>query len=395
MRGPGRRLTVAAGSAALSLLSLKYLPLPYVWVCAIFASACVLAMRWSRRPVARVVWLNAGAVYLALGGVELISYKQAMRVERNAVHYPPGYLLRDDDLGTVPAKGTSVRVRRLYDDAPVYDVVYSIDANGLRKSPPDRGAGAKRCALFFSDSFVFGEGVSDEEAMPYRVGILTNGDVHVYNFSFHGYGAHQMLAALEGNRVDSTIHCHPTNVVFEALTDHVPRAAGLREYGRHGPRYELIRDGSGGEALRRVGHFDDDDRPLSFWADEIRSQASKSYYYRSLRAQSETGSDDDVRRYVAIVVAAGRLVEQRYPGCRFDVLLWQPHDGRPASDRLYAQIHEALLKAGVRLHLVSDVLPGFQRDASPYELRYDGHPNAHADDLLARYVAGTILRPQE
>jgi hypothetical protein len=55
----------------------------------------------------------------------------------------------------------------------------------------------------FGCSFTFREGVEDREAMPYLVGELSK--YIVYNFGFHGYGAHQMLSALEYGIVDRIV----------------------------------------------------------------------------------------------------------------------------------------------------------------------------------------------
>ena len=48
---------------------------------------------------------------------------------------------------------------------------------------------------------------------------------------------------------------------------------------------------------------------------------------------------------------------------------------------------------GTSLHLVEDILPGYNTDRSPYILSSaDHHPNALADRLLAQYVLNKIVR---
>jgi hypothetical protein len=78
----------------------------------------------------------------------------------------------------------------------IYDVQYSIDQAGHRVSPPDRGDAVEGCIVFFSDPFVFGDGVSDHEACPYQVGLKTHGRFRIVNFAFSGYGAEHMLAII-------------------------------------------------------------------------------------------------------------------------------------------------------------------------------------------------------
>jgi hypothetical protein len=73
----------------------------------------------------------------------------------------------------------------------IYDVTYTIDADGLRIAAGlDENPHDNRCMLFFGCSFTFGEGVDDHEAMPYVAGTLAN--LRAYNFGFPGYGPHQM-----------------------------------------------------------------------------------------------------------------------------------------------------------------------------------------------------------
>jgi hypothetical protein len=51
-----------------------------------------------------------------------------------------------------------------------------------------------------------------------------------------------------------------------------------------------------------------------------------------------------------------------------------------------------LRTAGLQVHQVDDMLPGNITDESRYEIsRYDNHPNALANDLIAEYVVREIL----
>ncbi len=228
---------------------------PFVWLAVAGAIACfVLAWRSPRRLM-RIIGVNAGLLLLLFGATEMAFAMLLGRRNSTLAQYPPDYFQPDDELGGAAKHGAN-RVRELHGTTTVYDVTYTIGDNGLRVSPPDRGASAKACAIFFGDSFMFGEGVADSATLPYRVGALTDGNVRVYNFGFHGFGAHQMLAALQRNRVDAAIQCRPTHVLYEAIPDHAARAAGLYNFMTHGPRYELV-PGNGGDSVVYRGHFDD------------------------------------------------------------------------------------------------------------------------------------------
>jgi hypothetical protein len=71
---------------------------------------------------------------------------------------------------------------------------------------------------------------------------------------------------------------------------------------------------------------------------------------------------------------------------RFDVLLW---DKRWKQDPAY---WEGLERRGIPVHFVSEILPGYRDDPLRYSLGlHDGHPNARANDAVARWFVREIL----
>jgi hypothetical protein len=384
-----RILPLIAVGAMLALGTVAWLPSPFVWLSAAGALACVMGAWRSGRGVMRVACVNVGLVLLLVGAVEAAFAVLLTRRNSSFPEYPPQYFQTDEDLGAAPERGIVARVRKLHGSTVVYDVVYTIGSNGLRRSPNDRGEGAAACVLFFGDSFMFGEGLPDDQTLPWRVSVLTSGAARVYNFGFHGYGAEQMLAAFDRNRVEPAIQCRPTHVIYEAIPDHVARAAGYYTFMRHGPRYELAAATAGGaDSVAYRGHFNDDELRRSAARAVLASVLAKSWLYRWLASLSPPPDDNDLRRYVAIVSVAARLTAARYPGSRFDVLYWDIHYGQPLDEKVLP----ALRGAGLSVHVVEQILPGFRERPLSYTLSaYDAHPSARADDLLARYLVGQVF----
>jgi hypothetical protein len=146
-------------------------------------------------------------------------------------------------LGYRPRKNTVVDSRKYFKDELVYDVTYSIDANGLRIAPPVTPGSGERCILFFGGSFTFGEGVEDDTTTAYQVGQRLEGRYRIFNFGFHGYGPHQMLSALESGLAKSISSCNARYVIYLVLVEHVQRPAGLALWDLEGPRYLLAANG--------------------------------------------------------------------------------------------------------------------------------------------------------
>ena len=368
-----------------TLISLKYLPIPYLVILFAWAIVWLMALISAKHTGTRILFLNLAVVAICLAALEAYAYSrwQDARPE-NEPTFAQDYKCLDDVLGKVPARGLASASKRMYGDAVLYDVVYTIESNGLRITPPVTGT-PRGCVLVFGCSFTFGEGVNDDQSMPYRVGVLTEGKSQVFNFGFHGYGAHQMLAALQHGVVDRVVESQPTHVISQAIPDHVMRTTGLYAWGRHGPRYRLQPDGS----VVQEGHFDDDDADSFFstaFGSELRYQGRKSFLIRSLTGRAHRVTTDDVQLWVGIVDASRRLVNQKYPGAEFDVLLW-----KQAPLALYEQMSDALAKLDFTVHQIHNILPGYAEDPSPYEIPIDHHPNAIAHDAIARFVARELL----
>jgi hypothetical protein len=368
-------------------------------------AAALLAVR----PYVKAVFVNAAVVALALGGAELYFYEvhfaeepprelvyrmASDSVERGAIIDQFAY---HEILGYAPLKEQRFTEATRFKGSLLYDIAYTIDKQGLRLSSPTGSQTNPQtpCILFFGDSFTFGEGVRDEESLPYRVTIKSHQAYRAYNFGFLGYGPHQMLAQLQHELVKDAIDCTPRYAIYEALPSHVSRAAGLEAWDQAGPKYKLGKD----RTIIPGGHFNDEVQPgvlaaLRRWHPHlpysIRHALEKSALYRALLYMRRDTNDADVDLFRGIVELSRQRLEATYPGIEFHVLLW---DFSHQTDPMEIKIIEALKAAGIHLHLVSTIIPDYSRHRERYILHpADGHPNPLTHDLLAEYILTTIAR---
>jgi len=324
----------------------------------------------------RLALVYAACVPVALGAVE--GYLR----QKPRPHFDPGmpaaYRIRDDAVGFRPAPGVSWREALWLGDEPIYDAVYTTDATGRRITPEATGGDDARCVLFFGCSFTWGTGVDDADTLPWLTSEATGGRDRIHSFAFGGWGPHQMLGALEAGEVERTLPCEPTHALYVSVHDHVRRVAGRSPWDPHGPRFELRDDGS----IVRDGNFDD--RPSL-----LRSLPwlAKSELLRILGEHfSETRRDYD--RFAAVVAASRERLASRWPGVDFRVLLW---DKRWKQDPEY---WEGLLRRGLRVHFVSEILPDQREHAARYAVSpRDGHPNRTANERIAAWIAREVLAP--
>ena len=363
--------------SAIALLSFSY---PYLYI-SLFWLLYFTFLTWNAKKSGyKAIWFNLSFIILVFALIEIYStlslhgWIQGFKFEGS---YTQNYFTADDILGYAPNKGITVNSKLSIKGKQYYDVAYTINDKGLRISPPsDR----HRCVLFFGDSFTFGEGLEDNETLPYLVGELSK--AQVYNFGFHGYGPHQMLAAIEQGMLDKIVDCQPSLIAYEGFIGDIYRSAGRAPWDRHGPKYAIAANGT----VKYQGHFDDNftkSKAIAF----IKEQVEKSYFYKKFFKYNVLIDGKDIKLFVEIVNASYARLREKYPNADFHVLFW---DNYP-ENKLSKQVIAGLSSKSFQLDLISQILPNFWENESRYEIPDEQHPNALANQYIAEYMVEEIM----
>ncbi len=152
-------------------------------------------------------------------------------------------------LGTVPYADSIYHHVLVKDNDTVYDVRASIDSNCLRVNP-DHKPEHDQFALFFGCSIAFGEGLEDNETLPYH--FQENSDEYnSYNLAFSGYGTNHMLARLEYQDLSKIVREENGKAFYIFFWDHIFRSIGTMEHycgwASNAPYYTL----DDGELVRK------------------------------------------------------------------------------------------------------------------------------------------------
>jgi hypothetical protein len=378
------------GAAGASILILKFAPAPFFWMFATWAAAFFLAMFAVPGSWTRAILLNLGLVLCILAGTEGYVFTH----EYTPPITPDGFWAHDEALGWAPTQGTKFHVFKSnpaglfhHPEGLLFDQTYTIGPDGLRIAPPWRKDDLAGTILFFGCSFTFGEGLKDDETLPYQVGMQSEGRYRTFNFAFEGYGPAQMLANIEDGRVRRTVDTPPRYAYYVMIPSHVWRVAGRVGWGNHAPRYELAADGT----VHQTGHFENR-KTLAQRLGLKRGlgQLNKSAIWRMLSLPDLRINDDDIRLCLAVVRRSQELLEAQYPGLQFRVILWSNQDA-PQQRYAYEKLRDGIRNMGIPLDLVENILPGYNVDRSPYMLGpSDHHPDALADRLLAHQILTEI-----
>ena len=252
----------------------------------------------------------------------------------------------------------------------IYSADYTIDDNLLRQT---LSASSGPTIAFFGDSFTFGEGLGDSDALPQLFADLLNRKLRVLNFAYPGYGPQHFLAALESGRFDSVIGAKPRLFIFMTGAGHAERAACKPFWVRRWPRYvlengQVILKGACSEGLRE-----------KIWAWLEDSAAYRlfvePYFLRVTR--------EDLRLYVEIIVKAIKLANEKYGVVTLIPYTFNPRllKGTGMTDGEIVHRFEAAGGMVVDVDLGED-----KPEGTALSIKGDGHPTALANHFKAAII---------
>jgi len=339
------------------------------------AGLVAIAILFSRT---RIVFFNLAAAVLAVGLYEIKITRQPPPENHNVGSITQGFYTDDPELGYVIKPGARAvsSVLERADGSVIYDVTYTVDQSGRRSVIPRPTVASDDEAIFFvGDSFTFGEGVNNEDALPQQFSNVSG--LRVINFGVPGYGAHQVLREMETDRFHTVEARDPSAIVYVVLPwNHMQRAAGRVAWDKNGPRYEII-DGS----LQHIGHFTPPKESL------LKSLfGSASLYKKFVLDRLNQNTDADRERLLAIISRVQNLSASKYHAPLF-IVLWDVN-GEKNSDAKW--MYENLRAEGIPTLAISAVAP--ELEESKYYLVGDPHPNGEGYALVATALAAFLQK---
>jgi hypothetical protein len=373
-----RTASIAIGVGLVSTLIFLWGSHPFLWLFGLWGLYfCGWVVKSTKRPV-KLLCLNLGLIFVLLFSIETVAvlWNSFSGHGSHVRRYDKDHQRRHPFLGYAPKPNFPYRVYFKRNGEMVYDVTYTIDEHGLRITPKPREQDAP-AVLFFGGSYTLGEGVHDEEAMPYLVGKATG--YRVLNFGDHGYGPHQMLSALQNEFPETVLgESRPAVVIYLAIGNHAKRCAGLAPWDDTGPRYVLDAQG---RPIQK-GTFERPNSLLFRMNRVLQRRLATSVIGKRLVGTKPS----EIDLWAGIVAESKREVERRWPRAEFHVLF----HSRDKSQR--GPFQRGLEALNIKAHWLQDLVPELNDDDA--RIPYDGHPSAKAQKLMAEYVLDNIL-PEE
>ena len=298
---------------------------------------------------------------------------------KNPVPYTTGTLFKavhnDTLLGYRPNSNVYSYGKKIFVDTVIYKMSYRLDAHGHRITP-DSLSSNKKFAAFWGCSFTFGDGLNDDETIPFYFS-KNSKSFEGYNFGYSGYGPAQALLKLQHDSLNRIITQKDGIGFYVFIHDHINRTIGsmsnfMMNKGRN-PCFEIE-----GENLIYRGLFKD-----------VYPQRSSIY-----KKMGENG----FCRYFKIghpfklndkhFTLTGRVLEEtskefqrKFPNNDFYVIMYPSITQKDydADEKIIEYLKKKKIK-------YLDYRKLFDPTAKDYNINHDSHPTAFANDILTKQI---------
>ena len=286
----------------------------------------------------------------------------------------PGESIDDPDLGYREKPNAQIRHIVRTKDFMIYDAVYTFDEHSRRVTVFPKAKSFTKFIALFGCSFTYGNGLNDNETINYFIA-KNNSEYFPYNYGIGATGTNTLLALSEDTDFHHQIEEKTGAFVYVFIPDHIARAAGrlpsLR-WTKDTPYFVSQKEG-----LVRAGSFVTGRSWVTkalLWVDQHALPGS----LKNRIIPPLTSSDDQYA--CRLVVESKKAFQRQYPGSPFIVYL-HPFDLAPGI--------MGCLKEN-QIVTYQGHLPGLPANIDTYKIKYDGHPNAKANEAIAKEIIGIV-----
>jgi len=252
----------------------------------------------------------------------------------------------------------------------IYDVIYTVDEKGRRVTSVTNRQQRNRFILFFGGSFTYGEGIRDDQTLPYAVGQMAP-HYMPYNYGFHGHGPFDVLAKLENIDLKNEVREDSGLFIYYFARFHILRVIGAMHSMRFKYDDPFYKKNNRDEFVR-AGSFSTG-RPLQTFTFRVL------LYSKILEALNISFplriSDQHIQLTAECFEQIQKEFKKQYPQGEFYVLIYPENKG--INSRLMPYFEEK----GIRYLNYSKLFP--REDPQYYLAEEDRHPSALANQKLA------------
>jgi hypothetical protein len=386
MVGTRRNLWIALGLAAVLAFGAVVLP-SALWACGLAAVLGLVGVvlfsgnRWRTGSLL----VAALAVSLALldavaGFLSPTPMGQGLVKTTDPRWWPPP----DPVLGFRPAPNSQVVSTVTYGPELVYRRTYHFDDTAARVTPA--GPAGSDTYLFLGDSFVFGQGLVDDQSLAAQFAKANDYKVRTVNLGVPGYGPNHLVRAFEAGLLDRYAGQSVKAVVSWIIPAHLARVTGDGSWLGSSPRY-VLEDGK----LRHTGTFDEYrwTHPLA----GLKYLLGEQFQFVDAIGERQR-QEEQADLFVALMVRLQQLAREKFGAPLIVVFSWPDEaskDNYGPTTPFLVTVLNRLRKAGIPLVSVDNLTSKI--NLSLLLIPHDGHPTAYTYELIAGELKRRLKSP--
>lgn len=298
---------------------------------------------------------------------------------------PSDWLISDEGLGYRPRPNSKAFARASWEASTIYDVTYTIDADGGRVTP--RLSAGTETYLFIGDSFIFGEGLQDADTLAAQFANITNLGLNTAIFAAPGYAPNHLVRAMEVGLFNRFKSKNVQAVITWLIPAQLSRVVGEGAWLGSSPRYVLDHG-----MLRHTGTFHDRlwQEPLSGIFDFAKEEIG---FLKAIRSRQLEKEQADL--FLALV-ARLEVLTREYLGAQLVVVYtWPDQKIERSGPPVATEVLQALRKFGEHHGLLMIHVDELTRnsDETLLHIPHDGHPSAFTNRLVADALKRHLTRP--
>ena len=319
--------------------------------------------------------IGVGISFLMLGFLEgffffLNFFGPDKPITQHEGTYTTRYFQDDEWLGYKPIPDVQASSTLNIDGETVYNITYSIDEYSRRITPVNHHESRQKFAVFFGGSFTLGQGVQDNETLPFYFAEFAP-QYMPYNYGFHGYGPQQMLAKLQQHDLRKDVEESEGLFIYTYIPGHEARAIGdmyvYNGWGRNMPFYTI----DSRNKLVRKGNFTSGRPFRSFLYTWLGKSQLVKYFQLNIPPKLH---EKHYRLTVRIIKEAQLLCKEKFPQSSFYVIIYP--NANP-QQKIIPYLQEAEILSVDYSRLFDPLLP-------EYHIEGDGHPSSKAYETVAK-----------
>lgn len=287
--------------------------------------------------------------------------------------WPPA----DPILGFRPKPDSEVVATATWGDELVYRQTYHFDATTARVTPP--APAASDTYLFIGDSFIFGQGLPDDETVASQFSRLDAPPARTVNLGVPGYGPNHLVRAFEAGLYDRYKDQKVKAVVTWIIPAHLQRVTGDGSWLGSSPRYVLDKG-----TLRFTGTFNE-----HRWRDPLAGLhylLGEHFAFIEAIGQKQR-QEEQIELFLAMMAKLQAEARAKFNAPLVIIYSWPDEstqnrygDSKVEQPLLVATLVK-LRQLGAPMLSVADATQG--ETAARLMIPHDGHPSAFSTERIA------------